>query len=90
MTSQTVLAGVRVVAEGEAVGAGNVELGLPLGVALLVVIAVLRLKFFFHLKINKISTINNIENIVILVPKEKYWGSYPPFFTFHCISKLEF
>ena len=62
VTSQTVLAGVCVVAEGEAVGAGNVELGLPLGVALLVV-AVLRLSFFFYLKINKIFTINIIENI---------------------------
>ena len=63
MTSQTVLAGVGVVAEGEAVGAGNVELGLPLGVALLVVIAVLRLGFFFYLKINKIFATHNIENI---------------------------
>ena len=63
MTSQTVLAGVCVVAEGEAVGAGNVELGLPLGVALLVVVAVLRLNFFFYLKINKIFATHNIENI---------------------------
>ena len=69
MTSQTVLAGVRVVAEGEAVGTGNVELGLPVGVALLVLVAVLRLNFFFYLKINKICTIHNIEDIE---KKKKY------------------